>query len=68
MLPQYRAPGWRTDDDITDAIRRARLVVVDAQEVRLASLECRHTAAVLRDEAQHLLTTGRSRRSNLPQI
>jgi hypothetical protein len=47
-------PEWRNQGDIADAIRRARLVTVDAHEVRRASIECRHRAAVLRDEAQSL--------------
>jgi len=51
-------PEWRNKGDIADAIRhairRARLVMVDAHEVRRASIECRHRAAVLCDEAQSL--------------
>ena len=45
-------PEWRTMTEISDAIRRARLVVVDANEVRLTSIEYRDRAAVLRKEAQ----------------
>ena len=47
-------PEWRTMTEISDAIRRARLVVLDANEVRLTSIEYRHRAAVLRKEAQRL--------------
>jgi hypothetical protein len=47
-------PEWRTMTEIPDAIRRARLVVLDANEVRLISIEYRHRAAVLRKEAQRL--------------
>jgi hypothetical protein len=47
-------PEWRKNGEIADAVRRARLVMVAAHEVRRASIECRHRAAVLRDEAQSL--------------
>ena len=47
-------PEWRNKDDIADAIRRARLKVVDTDELRRAAAECRCRAAVLRDEAQRL--------------
>lgn len=47
-------PELRIDGEVADAVRRARLVMVEAQEVRLAAIECRHRAAVLRDEAQSL--------------
>jgi len=47
-------PEWLNMSDIADTIRRSRLVITDAQEVRLTSLECRHRAAVLRGEAQSL--------------
>lgn len=47
---------WPNKEDIADPIRRARLVMVDAHEVRLASIKCRHQAAVLRKEAERLRT------------
>jgi hypothetical protein len=47
-------PDWRSMSEIAETIRRARLVMVDAQEMRLTSLECRHRAAVLRAEAERL--------------
>jgi hypothetical protein len=47
-------PEWRKMSDIADTIRRARLVMADAQEVRLTSFECRHRAAVLCQEAERL--------------
>lgn len=47
-------PEWRNKDDIADAIRRVRLRLVDTHQVRRASIECRHRATVLRDEAQRL--------------
>ena len=47
-------PEWRTMTEISDAIRRARLVMVDVQEVRLKAIECRHRATVLCDEATSL--------------
>ena len=49
---QNYTPGWRAMTETSDAIWRARLVVVDANEVRLTSIEYRHRAAVLRKEAQ----------------
>jgi hypothetical protein len=45
-------PEWRTMTELSDAIRRARRVVADANEVRLTSIGFRHRAAVLRKEAQ----------------
>jgi hypothetical protein len=45
-------PGRRNKGDIADAIRGARLVMVEAHEVVRASIECRHRATVLCDEAQ----------------
>ena len=50
----YYAPEWLNMSDIADTIRRSRLVITDAQEVRLTSFECRDRAAVLRGEAQSL--------------
>jgi hypothetical protein len=47
-------PEWGNEDDIADAIRRARLRLVDTHELRRASIECRHRATALRDEAQRL--------------
>jgi hypothetical protein len=47
-------PEWRNKGDIADAVRRARLMMLDAHELRRASIECRHRAAVLRDQAQSL--------------
>jgi hypothetical protein len=51
---QNYMPGWRNKVDIADAIRGARLVMVEAHEVVRASIECRHRATVLCDEGQSL--------------
>jgi hypothetical protein len=51
---QNYTPGWRNKGDIADAIRGARLVMVEVHEVVRASIECRHRATVLCDEAQSL--------------
>jgi len=51
---QNYTPGWRNKGDIADAIRGARLVIVDAHELRRTSIECRHRATVLCDEATSL--------------
>ncbi len=57
-------PEWpnKKDSDIADTIRRAHLVMVDAHEVRLVSIERRHRAAVLRIEAERLRTAFREGR------
>jgi hypothetical protein len=47
-------PECRDKGELADAIRRARLVMVVAREVRLTSIECRHRAAVLCDKAESL--------------
>jgi len=47
-------PEWRNKADIADAIRRARPRLVDTDELRRASIEYRHRAAMLRDEAKRL--------------
>jgi hypothetical protein len=45
-------PEWWNKGELADIVRRSRLVTVEANGVYLASIECRHRAAVLRDEAQ----------------
>jgi hypothetical protein len=45
------APEWWNKGELADIVRRSRLVTVEANGVYLASIECRHRAAVLRDEA-----------------
>jgi hypothetical protein len=47
-------PEWWNKGELADIVRRSRLVTVEANGVYLASIECRHRAAVLRDEAQSL--------------
>jgi hypothetical protein len=51
---QNYTPGRRNKGDVADAIRGARLVMVEAHEVVRASIEWRHRATVLCDEAQSL--------------
>ena len=45
-------PEWWNKGELADVVRRSRLVTVEAHGVYLESIECRHRAAVLRDEAQ----------------
>lgn len=47
-------PEWWNKGELADVVRRSRLVTVEAHGVYLESMECRHRAAVLRDEAQGL--------------
>jgi uncharacterized protein (DUF427 family) len=42
-------PEWWNKGELADIVRRSRLVTVEANGVYLASIECRHRAAVLRD-------------------
>lgn len=62
VVAGYTPEWW--NGDIADAIRRARLVMADANEVRLASMECRHRAAVLCKEAEHLRAASSTRRAS----
>jgi hypothetical protein len=55
-------PEWPNKDDIVDAVGRARLKLVDTDELRRAATECRRRAAVLRDEAQSLRDEAQSLR------
>jgi hypothetical protein len=55
-------PEWRNGDDVSDAIRRARVRLVDSGELRRASIECRRRATMLRDEAQRLRAESSQRR------
>ena len=61
-------PEWRTVTEISDAIRRARLVVVDANEARLTSIEYRYRAAVLRKEAQRLRKASSAGRTSMTTL
>jgi hypothetical protein len=47
-------PEWPNKRDIVEAIRLARLVMVDANEVRQTSIECRRRAAALCKDAQRV--------------
>ena len=51
---ENHTPRWPDTRDVADLIRRSRLTVVDAQEVRLTSILCRHRAAVLCKDAERL--------------
>ena len=52
-------PEWYNAPDVADTLVRARLVVIEANEMRLAAGECRRRAAVLRGEAQRLREAAR---------
>ena len=47
-------PEWWNKGELADIVRRSRLVTVEANGVYLASIECRHRAAVLCQEAERL--------------
>jgi hypothetical protein len=47
-------PEWRIHGELAAAGGRARLIMVNAYEVRRAAIECRRRAAVLCEEAQRL--------------
>jgi Fe-S-cluster-containing hydrogenase component 2 len=47
-------PQLRISGEVADAVRRARLVMVEAHEVLRASIECRHRAAAPCREAERL--------------
>jgi len=51
-------------ETVVDTIRRAHLVVVDANEVRLTSIEYRYRAAALREEAEGLRAASSSTRTS----
>ena len=58
-------PEWCDEDDIAGAIWRARLQLVDTDELRRAATECRRRADVLRDEAQSLRDEAQSLRDEI---
>ena len=47
-------PEWRIDAELAAVVQRARLRLIDTDELRRAAIECRDRSAVLREEAQRL--------------